>query len=478
MQTRQASKPNNRAPYYVVTIVVLLYLALATNSALTERPGIDEGLFANPAFNLLTRGSMGSPVIEEAGTSLKNINKYTYWIMPLHILNQAGWYRIFGFSLLSMRSLSAAWGLVALVSWFLIMQKLSGNIRIGVLAVVLISLDYTFIQGASWGRMDMMSAALGFAGLATYLSLRERNLWLAVLLSQSLVVASGMTHPNGLLSFAGLLFLTLYFDRTHINWRHVAVATLPYLIGAVGWGLYIAKDPSSFPAQFSGQATMGGRLGGFASPWVGFIHEFTRRYPVAFGLGPQSAGHTGPVYLKSLILLAYVVGLVGALLTGSIRNHRGFRALLILAGIYFVTMSVIDGQKQTPYLVHIIPIYASLLAIWVHWCWTNRLVPVPLIVLCLCGLLTLQIGGIVYRAKHNTYQQYYVPVISFLKHNSNNATQILGNCALGFGLRFPDNLVDDVRLGYASGKRPDLIVVDEEYEQSFKRFQTAQPEIY
>ncbi len=80
--------------------------------------------------------------------------------------------------------------------------------------------------------------------------------------------------------------------------------------------------------------------------------------------------------------------------------------------------------------------------------------------------------------RRNTYKQFYVPTIDFLKQNTENQKLILGNSALGFGLRFPPNLVDDVRLGFVSGKRPDLIVVDEEYEQSFKVYQARQPEVY
>ena len=72
--------------------------------------------------------------------------------------------------------------------------------------MALLSCDYIFIVCAASGRMDMMSAALGFAGLAAYLLFREHRLPLAVLLSHALVVASGMTHPMGLLPFFGLTF--------------------------------------------------------------------------------------------------------------------------------------------------------------------------------------------------------------------------------------------------------------------------------
>ena len=479
MRAQLASLFKSRKSYLVVAGgAVIIYLALAVGSALTYRPEIDEGSFASPALNLVTKGLMGTTVLETAGSGLKNIDQHTYWVMPLHLLAQAGWYKIFGFSLLSMRTLSTFFGLIALASLFIVVNALSGDRDVALLTLVLLSVDYVFIVAASLGRMDMMSASLGFAALAAYVSLRERNLVWAIVASQSLVVASGLTHPNGILHFAGLLFLTLYLDRGRINWRHVMLAMIPYLIGAVCWGLYILKDPSSFITQFTINTTMNDRMGGFKAPWIAFVNEFTLRYGRAFGLGTHSTGHTGPIFLKSLILLAYAVALFGALITRSIRQHAGYRALLFLIAIYFVLLTILDGQKETPYLIHIIPFYAAILAAWIRWCWTNRSVPVSVIALCFVSLLTLQIGGILYRMKLNTYRNLYLPAVSFLNQHSNPSTRIIGAASLDFGLNFPDDLVDDVRLGYVSGKRPDFIVVGDEYEVSYKEYQIKQPELY
>lgn len=457
---------------------VLLYLGLAVGSAMTYRPEIDEGYFASPAVNLLTSGSMGSPVIEEAGTRLKNIGQRTYWVLPLHLLAQAGWYKLFGFSLLSMRTLSAFWGLVALLSWFFIMRTLSKDRHIALLTLLLLAIDYLFIVGASLGRMDLMSAALGFAGFAVYLNLRERNLYWAILLGQSCIVASGLTHPNGILHFVGLLFLTLYFDRRRIKWQHLGLALLPYLVGGIGWGLYLLQDPAAFVAQFTSNTTTGGRMAGFKEPWMAVARELSWRYGRAYGLGEHSVGHGGPIYLKSIILLAYVLALCGALFTPTLRKHVGYRALLIMTGIYFVMLTMLDGQKETPYLLHILPLHIAMLAVWIRWCWTKRLVPAWIMAACFVVFASLQIGGMMYRIRQNTYHTLYMPAIGWLKQNTSPESTITGTPALGFGLGFNDNLSTDVRLGYASGKRPDLIVVGDDYVSSFKEYQNKEPELY
>src|SRR5687768_18509220 len=175
--------------------ILAIYLALSVGTALTQIPGTDEGYFANPAFNLLTKGTFATTVMETFGTPFKGMERYTYWIMPLQPLALSIWYRVFGFGVFSTRSLSIVWGLVALVSWFIIVRSLFKRPMLGFLVVAFLSCDYIFIVCASSGRMDMMSASLGFAGFATYLGLRERSLVWAILVSQSLVVMSGLTHP-------------------------------------------------------------------------------------------------------------------------------------------------------------------------------------------------------------------------------------------------------------------------------------------
>jgi hypothetical protein len=461
----------------LVGAAVLAYLVLAFGSALTKSPEVDEGFFANPAFNLVTRGRMGTTVLETAGSGLKGIREHTYWVQPLHLLFQAGWYEVFGFSLASLRAVSIAWGVVALAAWFLIMKRLSGERTLGLLTAGLLAVDYTFVAIGSLGRMDMMCAALGFAGLAAYLALRERNLGAAVSASHALVMLSGLTHPNGIIHLAGLVLVTLYFDRRRLRPAHLALAAVPYLLGAVGWGLYILQDPAAFAAQFSTNAQDGGRLVAFKTPWVGVINEFVDRYPHAFGLGENSPGHSGPIYLKSLLLVPYVVALVWAFASRGVRRHPGYRVLLLLVVLYFLILSFIDGQKETPYLIHIFPLYVALLAVFLRRLWERPAVPRLLLAACVAGFLALEAGGMVMRIRQRTYQRLYRPTIAFLEQNSDGATDIIGSSALGFGLNFPANLTDDIRLGYASGRRPRFIVVTSEYERSYAENLDRQPDL-
>jgi len=470
--------------YYLIAVSVLaLYLLLAAGTALSKRPWSDEGWFASPALNLISRGHMGTSVLEpvEPRGQQKGIDKYTYWIMPLDILVQAAWYKLTGFGLFQMRMLSTVWGLVAILSWWTIMYTLSGSRSIALLVSSIIALDYSFVTGASFGRMDMMCAALNFAAYVAYLRLRERKLTLAVFASQGLVVASGLCHPCGILGLAGLVFLTLYFDRRRIRLRHFLIALIPYVIGSIGWGLYILQSPSLFVSQFVGNATAGynnvGRLDGLLAPWTALQREITLRYLVAFGMGPHSAGSSSLAPLKIFLLLTYLAGIAGALVVRPIRTHRGYKALLIILGIYFVILTLIDGQKLSWYLVHMIPFFAALLGVFLSWLWTSTRVPRWAIVTPMLFFLALQVGGMMLRIRQNDYRRSYLPAVQFLKANAGSSL-IMGSTDLAFQLGFDANLVDDIRLGYYSGKRADFIVVDEIYEDAFKGIWTQDLTVY
>jgi 4-amino-4-deoxy-L-arabinose transferase-like glycosyltransferase len=456
--------------------IVCLYLIAALGCALTQRPWCDEAWFSSPALSLMTRGYMGTPVLDPASRwiPLPGIDRYTYWIMPLYPLSQVPWYKIFGFGLLQMRFFSMFWGLVALASWFQIMKRLSGLTSLALLTTALLAVDYTLTHSASEGRPDTMNMALAFAGMAVYLSLREKNIAWAVLLSHCAVAASFFTHPNGLMGFAGLMFLMFYFDRQRIRFKHLVLGAMPYLFGGLCWGLYILQAPEIFKAQFSGNGA--GRFRGLTDPLWALRSEFINRYLEFYaGLGSHL---TSLHRFKVIILITYVIGIVGAISVRAIRQHRGYRALLILTLIYLLMMTFLDGHKQPFYLLHIVPLYAAILAVWVHWCWENRFVPRWILGAGLLAFIAVQLAAVAVVVKRDTYGKTYKPTIAFIKQTIPANASIFASSELGFDLGFFGNLTDDLRLGYVNGKTPDYIVVDPTYEEWFQIYSVTDPANY
>ncbi|MFN0141447.1 MAG: hypothetical protein ACKVQW_15335 [Pyrinomonadaceae bacterium] len=490
----------------IIAGVIAVFLTLSIASALTHRPQIDEGMFASPAYNLAFNGHFGTTVLEKEKATLTRIDERTYWVMPMFLLNASAAFKTLGFSIVSMRLVNVFWGLVLLAAVYFIALKLSNDRRTALIALVLASCDYMVLETASSARMDMMTAALGFSAIAVYLVLRERNLQLAVVLSQTLIVIDGLTHPNAITAFVALVIVTLWLDRRRLlqkpareqglniqpegyalanarsSARHrvstLLLGILPYLIGGTAFGIWILQDVEAFKNQFIDNALMGGRMSALSSPLGNIVREFTEHYPHAYGLGQNSGGHSGPIYLKSLMLIGYIAGIIGSLLIKELRQSSHWRLLMTLTLAYFLIMAIIDGQKQTTYLIHIVPLYIILLAGAIGWMWRQMKVPRVVLVVAILGLIALPAGGMLLKIKQNTHGNFYAPVIAHLKTNMGENDYVMGGADLAFGLGFEANLIADGRYGYYTGKRPRYIVSDSATDLTWQNSQKFFPEFY
>ena len=427
-------------------------------NALTMRPWCDEGWFSNPAENLLTTGSMPTSVLDPTaawrGVNLQGIDRHTYWVMPLYILAQAGWYRITGFSLVAMRLLSVLWGLVALACWYIILKRLSGSTAVALLAVALLAGDFQFLLTAANGRMDMMTFALGSAALASYLSIREHNLGRAILVSQILAAAGIFTHPLGILGVVGLVFVSLYYDGRRLRPVHIVLAGIPYLAGAAGWAIYILQSPADFLPQFAGNAS--GRLELFQAPATVLRREIEQRYLAPYGL---SAGMPAAARMKGIVLAIYIVGLVAAFADTRIRKHRGLRVLLVLAACNLIGLTMMDSYGIGWYLIYLIPFAIALIAALANSWWTSGPAPRAVIALTLGLLIAIQLTVSISRIARNNRSDFLV-ASDFLRDRLHGYKLVMASAEFGIPFRFDRRLLDDFRLGYRSGKRPDLIVMD------------------
>src|SRR5271155_3899894 len=130
----------NRLRRAVMLAVLVVYVVSCAGSIRTTLPWCDEGWFADPAYNLLARGVMANstldPTFEFGAVRVTGIDRHTYWIMPLYILAQSAWYRLIGFDLFSMRTLSLVWGLAALAAWYFALLALLRDRAIATAAVV------------------------------------------------------------------------------------------------------------------------------------------------------------------------------------------------------------------------------------------------------------------------------------------------------------------------------------------------------
>lgn len=168
--------------------VTALYLVCCFSLALTRAPWYDEGFVVNPSYAWITSGHPGMSILDDSGPflpspqrmSLKGIHEHLYAQMPLYMVFLAGWFKVLGFGLVRARIFTILCGLVVLFSCYSIVSCLTTDAAVAFAALALTAADYGFVLRTSEARMDAMSAAFGFGGLALYLALRERNFSQAV----------------------------------------------------------------------------------------------------------------------------------------------------------------------------------------------------------------------------------------------------------------------------------------------------------
>ena len=460
------------------TLIVLVYLGLGLTDVFTRAPWCDEAWFGNPAYNLAYKGFMGTTVLDPASSTWKSvrltgIDRHTYWVMPLNPLLNAAGFRVFGFSIFSMRLLSLAWGLIALCAWGAILWKLTGEPLLTLGSLGLIAVDFHFLLQASDGRMDVMTVALGWSGVAAYLLLRERSFPLAVVVSQGLTAMACFTHPNGALLVLILLATTLYFDRRRIRIGTAAMAAIPYLAGAASWGLYAAQSPPDFVAQFLGNAADRGPT--IMTPLAALRLEISHRYLDNFGFAAWSsrAGR-----LNAIPLGIFLAGAAVCLLVREIRQHPVYRLLILWTVLAVVFMTGFEGLKTHFYLIYLTPLYSVLLAVAVGWIWRRRprwrIVPAAVLLV----FVALQAARTPVAASRNPRRTTYDPAVQYLRARFNRNTFIMGSASLIFALGPDWNILDDFRLGYNSGKRAEVVVIDPHWTDGIEMLQTQQPPIY
>ncbi len=482
-RTRLAFQPANRGTLRLLgplAVAIAIFVGLATSLAFTKAPWCDEGWFANPAYNLAFHGYMGTNVLEPSGhflnAYLKGIQERTYIVVPIHMVALAGWFRLFGFSLLAMRAYSIIWGVLGLLFLFYILYRLFPDARVAQLGTLLTAIDFMYLWSSADGRMESCANALALASLAAYLYLRERNFRNAVLVSQVLGAFAVFTHPNALLVLLVIPVVIWRFDRSQVHLRHLFLAAAPYLFLGAIWSLYIAQNPSEFAAQFFANAAGPNserRWTGIVQPWLAVGLEAKRYFDTYVASGLWSGVMNPWMLLVPILYLAPLISLI--------RNRRTLPASVqaFLACIYtlILGMTFLNGYKASAYMLYIIPFYNGALAFWLLNRWRGGLDPKITAAVVGVAFVSLHLSSSIQHIRADEYHRDYQPLIARLKTEQAAGKTIVGTSAIGFGMGF-HGFADDWRLGKYSRLEPDLIVLDRSYRAFTKWYEDDDPLVF
>ena len=110
-------QPESKSSRLWVLLVCVAAMVLAAIAAWHRVPWDDEGEFSNAAWNLAKHGFLGTTVLDSPVHHLPHIGQRTYWVMPLYLLGQAGWYLIAPGTLFWTRVFTIIWIPVALYAF-------------------------------------------------------------------------------------------------------------------------------------------------------------------------------------------------------------------------------------------------------------------------------------------------------------------------------------------------------------------------
>ena len=82
------------------------------------------------------------------------------------------------------------------------------------------------------------------------------------------------------------------------------------------------------------------------------------------------------------------------------------------------------------------------------------------------------------RIRLDTYHRLYLPAVSYIRQNAGPSDLVMASCDFGFAYGFRPNLLDDIRIGYLTGKIPKFIVVEEIYQANFDAWKAGSPDLY
>jgi len=237
----QMSTRNRLAP-------ILLFAFLSAFHLLTlmrfPAPFVDEGWNAGRAWAFLQTGWPFSTL--DMGVIEKFEGYWTFFPrLPVWIHGQV--LRLSATpSLLAMRIVSLAFGLVLLGAIYAIAKRLGGQ-RLALLSVLLVSMSWPFLYSAHLARTDIMAAALGFAAVALYLNNKCAHLWKSLLSGLCLGLAYEMHAHSAIFgpAIVALFFVDLRQKtlRSRSFWGFLAGVL-------IGLGLYAAWHILPYPQTY------------------------------------------------------------------------------------------------------------------------------------------------------------------------------------------------------------------------------------
>jgi len=180
-----------------------------------------------------------------------------------------------------------------------------------------------------------------------------------------------------------------------------------------------------------------------------------------------------------VLFVIYMGGLAAAWLMPDFRARREYRAWLIFCAIVALVYANLDKIVQEFYLIHIMAPVIAVLALVLDWALRTKRVPVWAVAAVFVVTGSVQLMTTASRIRQDAYHTRYLDMTAFVKAHRVAGDVVMGSSELGWELGWYNRVIDDFRLGFLTGKRPDIVVLDKNrYQEWIPNLQVFNPAAY
>lgn len=237
---------NKRIPLFLVLLPHLMVILIFFLKSPPVWP--DEAIFMDTVLTFLITGKMATNIF---GGAIPGLEQRALWYPPLYFYILAGWVKIFGSSIEMMRLLSIIFSFGSLIFLYELVIELFHKTKFALIAVVLLSLDFWFVQTSGVGRMDSFSFFLLIVTFFLFVkSVHQKNT--SYLISAGVTGGIGIiTHPLGLIMpFAIGIYTLLTQDSIKNKLLSLFRFGIPIVILLSSWLLLISRHLNLFILQY------------------------------------------------------------------------------------------------------------------------------------------------------------------------------------------------------------------------------------
>jgi len=374
-QSQRSNRLKYNLDFGIFWLIVAAFVSIAAQRLGTVPvPEGDEAFTLQVPYEMLYRGKLALPMLRYLGGNIENA---WHSFIPVYFLTLAGFHKVFGFGLVQARAFNLATAVLTLLMVYLVGRRMF-DWRAGLIAVVMLVGDQTFLERSRLLRDDYAAAALAMLAFYLYEIAATRRSSLFYVASGLAAGAGVMCHTNILYMIGAICLLILAREgRRALTSRNLylflssAVVVMAYEI------VYDIVDWKNFVLQNRGDEVHF-RILEYRG-WLQNLLEERLRYQrwyaggVLFPGTPQVTLHIFQALTVAAIIYLIVV-FVRKIRRTSLTVDSRMR-LLIVTAVVVIFHALIVSHKRIYYIAHLAPWFALCVGVMLRdgLSWTSKL---------------------------------------------------------------------------------------------------------